>query len=120
MSMLTISPSASFLGPGMPCTTSAPIEMQVAAGKGTRPGTPLKRGVPPLPTMVFSTTASISRVVTPGWISLAAAWCACQTRRPAWRIFSIWASVLRVPLIHALLAIVTAKHTAGDVKSTDA
>ena len=31
--------------PGMPCTTSSLTEMQVTAGKGTLPGTPLNSGM---------------------------------------------------------------------------
>ena len=43
--MLTMSPSASFRGPGIPWTTSSLIEMHVDAGKGTLPGTPLNSGI---------------------------------------------------------------------------
>ena len=74
VSMLTMSPSTSFRRPGMPCTTSSLIEMQVTAGKGTGPGTPLNSGSAWCSAKKPSTAASISAVVTPGRSSDLATW----------------------------------------------
>ena len=60
VSMLTMSPSTSFRRPGMPCTTSSLIEIQVTAGKGTLPGTPLNSG----------TAASLVKKILHGGIDL--------------------------------------------------
>ena len=89
MSMLTMSPSTSCRVPGIPWTTSSLTEMQVVAGKGTVPGTPLNSGTALCSAKKRSITASISAVVTPGRIIAAANWCACQTNRPALRISAI-------------------------------
>ncbi len=70
--MLTMSPSRSTRGPGIPCTTSSLTEIQVTAGKGTLPGTPLNSGMAWCSSKKCSTAASISAVVTPGFTSEAA------------------------------------------------
>ena len=73
----------------MPWTTSSLIEMQVVAGKGTVPGTPLNSGTAWCSAKKRSITASISAVVTPGRIFAAANRCASQTSSPALRISAI-------------------------------
>ena len=50
----------------MPCTTSSLTDIQVTAGNGTRPGTPLNNGTAFFWRKNSSTAASISPVVTPG------------------------------------------------------
>ena len=93
-----MSPPRSFLGPGMPCTISWLTETQVAAGKGSVPGTrwPLKSCSAPREAMTPSTTSSISAVVTPAPTTAAAASWASRTIEPAVRISSISAGVFVV------------------------
>ena len=90
-SIETMSPARSFRGPGMPCTISWLTDTQVAAGKGSVPGTrwPLKSCSPPWEEMTSSTTVSISAVVTPAPTTAAAASWASRTIEPAVRISSI-------------------------------
>ena len=70
--MLTRSPAFKTRSPGMPCTTSSLTEMQLAAGNGTLPRTPLNKASAPASRKTSSMTASSSRVATPGRMRRAA------------------------------------------------
>ena len=100
--MLTMSPSFSFRGPGMPWMTTSFTEMQAEPGK---PPYPRKEGLAPWLSIKRRTALSISWVVTPGRTMKPARARAWAVSRPARRMASIsrWdfneiiSSAIRVP-----------------------
>src|SRR5450759_3259795 len=105
-----MSPSRSFLVPGMPCTTCSLNDVHSVAGK---PWYPLNAGTPPSARIASSAILSSSAVVTPTATASPARRSARADTRPASRMISISAGDLRTIIRRSALKDVAHVHEDG-------